>query len=189
NKPKLGAFKMASFGVATPTIFGTNPNVCAKQSYYATQGLVIAGSPDPPVIRNIAHDAKVLSMELRCLGWARVLLIIVYDFVRRFIRDNRRQPPFAIPKMAFVQGALAVIPGNDGTDRDLYLLEECIGPDEGTFRKYINNRAATATTFDNVADTERAQFLEFSQHCQYIKTHKMVFVSDYQGKCSLISRY
>ena len=33
-------------------------------------------------------------------------------------------------------------------------------------------------------DEERAKFLAFSQHVQYWKTKKQVFVSDYQGKQS-----
>ncbi len=123
-------------------------------------------------------QAKVLTMELRCLTWARVLLLIVYDFIRRFERVKGIPIPFEIPKLAFVQAALAIVPA---PDRDLYLLEECIGPNEGKFRKYINNRAAIPTIFDNEDDNNRAEFLAFSQHYQYLKTHKTVFVSDYQG--------
>ncbi|KAF7358149.1 hypothetical protein MVEN_00863000 [Mycena venus] len=186
KEQKVGAFKMASFGVATPPIFGNDPNVCAKQSYYESKGLRIAGTDAVP-IQNVAHDvgrqAKVLTMELRCLTWARVLLLIIYDFIRRFTRDHG-QPPFEIPQLAFVQAALAMIPG---ADQDLYLLEECIGANEGKFRKYINNRAAIPTVFNNVADDERAKFLCFTQHYQYLKTHKMVFVSDYQGGDRLLT--
>lgn len=53
----VGAFKMASLGVATPSIFGADPNVCAKQSYYASKGLKIAGS-SVTAAHNIAHDAQ-----------------------------------------------------------------------------------------------------------------------------------
>jgi hypothetical protein len=35
---------------------------------------------------------------------------------------------------------------------------------------------------DTKKDEERANFLAFSQHVQYWKTKKQVFVSDYQGK-------
>jgi hypothetical protein len=118
-------------------------------------------------------------MELRCLSWACVLLRIVYHFVQRFIRMHNH-PPFAIPQLVFVDTALAMIPG---PDKDLYLLEQCITDNnKGKFRKYINNRAAIPTIFENDDDKERAEFLAFSQHYQYLKTHKMLFVSDYQGK-------
>jgi hypothetical protein len=123
-------------------------------------------------------------MELRCLAWGHVLLLLVYDFVRRFIRDRGTQPPFTIPKVSFVKAALAMSSSSrsqSGGDRDLYLLEQCIGASEGKFRKYINNRATIPTEFDNLEDNNRAEFLAFTQHYQYYKTHKMVFVSDYQG--------
>jgi hypothetical protein len=57
KQQKVGAFKMASFGVATPPIFGTDHNICAKQSYYATQGLRIAGTMAVPTY-NVAHDVQ-----------------------------------------------------------------------------------------------------------------------------------
>lgn len=120
-------------------------------------------------------------MELRCLGWGHVLLLIVYDFVRRFIRDRGAEPPFVIPAVSFVKAALAMRPGSQSAEQDLYLLEQYIGPSQGRFRKYINNRAAIPTEFDNAEDNNRAEFLAFTQHYQYFKTHKMVFVSDYQG--------
>lgn len=55
KEQRVGAFKMASLGVATPPIFGTDPNICAKQSYYASKGLRIAGTTAVPTY-NIAHD-------------------------------------------------------------------------------------------------------------------------------------
>ncbi|KAJ7318338.1 hypothetical protein DFH08DRAFT_971406 [Mycena albidolilacea] len=132
---------MATYGVATPPVFGLDANVCAKQSYYESKGLQIAGTNNV-AIHNVAHDvgrqAKVLIMELRCLGWDRVLLRIVYHFVQHFIRMHK-PPPFAIPNPTL----------------------------------FDNN--------DDKEDKERAEFLAFSQHYQYIKTHKMLFVSDYQG--------
>ncbi|KAJ7842228.1 alpha-kinase family-domain-containing protein [Mycena olivaceomarginata] len=96
-----------------------------------------------------------------------------------------KPPPFAIPQLVFVDAALAMIPG---PDKDLYLLEQCIAENsEGKFRKYINNRAAIPTLFENKDDKECAEFLAFSQHYQYLKTHKMLFVSDYQGRNSLLT--
>ncbi len=66
---KVGAFKMSSFGTVSPAIFGTfNHNICAKQSYYATQGLQIAGT-NRVATQNIAHDfqRQVRLVYLPCL--------------------------------------------------------------------------------------------------------------------------
>lgn len=93
---------------------------------------------------------------------------------------SRGNPPLPIPKMRFVGVGLAI-----GTDEDkkTYLVEEFIDPKtEGPFVKYINNASPTPFFFPDEATNTRAIFLSFSQHVQYIKTNKLVFVSDYQGK-------
>ena len=81
----------------------------------------------------------------------------------------------------FVRTPLAIIPGTATKSPELYLLEEYIGPAEGPFRKYINNGTPAILHFEDPEDRNRAKFLAFSQHYQYIKTHKTLFVSDYQG--------
>jgi len=64
----------------------------------------------------------------------------------------------------------------------IFLLEEVIQKnEEGKFRKYLNNVLPVPLPMDNNEDAEHAQFLAFSQHIQYFKTKKLVFVSDYQG--------
>jgi len=64
-----------------------------------------------------------------------------------------------------------------------FLLEEVIDMDaEGPFRKYLNNVSSEPLAMDTKKDEERANLLAFSQHVQYWKTKKQVFVSDYQGK-------
>ncbi|KAJ7027222.1 hypothetical protein C8F04DRAFT_1123061 [Mycena alexandri] len=145
-------------------------------TFYVSKGFKIGGSTVPA---NIAHDAraqaKSLTMEVRCLAWGHVLLYMVYTFIRRFIREHG-EPPFPIPQMRFVEACLAS------------QQEERIHPDvEGKFRKYINNGAAIPTAFRNAEDQERAQFLAFTQHVQYWKTTKTVFVGDYQGGNTLLT--
>ncbi|KAJ7645771.1 hypothetical protein B0H17DRAFT_1148314 [Mycena rosella] len=196
-----GAFKMAILGESNPALFDdpSNFDVCVKQTFYATKGLKIAGSSGPTPTYNIAHDAqyqpsllictkaKLLSMEVRCLGWGHVLLSMTYTFMRRFIRNNNNiDPPFDIPQMRFVRAALASSQ-EAGERRELFLVEERITESEGKFRKFINNRAAIPTAFKTKADMERAEFLAFTQHIQYWSTFKMVFVSDYQGGNTLLT--
>jgi hypothetical protein len=116
-------------------------------------------------------------MEITCLVWAQGLLQLAYSFVDGILKD-RGDPPFPIPRMRFVQAALAM--EQDGTG--VYLLEEFIG---GKFRKYLNNVSAEPLQLSTVDDQNRAEFLAFTQHVQYWKTGKQVFVADYQGKCIL----
>ena len=68
-----------------------------------------------------------------------------------------------------------------------FLLEEVIDPNkEGLFRKFLNNVLLEPLVMKTKDDEEQARFLAFSQHVQYWKTKKQVFVSDYQGKQSII---
>ncbi|KAJ7150865.1 hypothetical protein C8R43DRAFT_1191365 [Mycena crocata] len=163
TKQMTGAFKMAVLGESNPALFSADPanfDICVKQTFYVTNGLQIAGTTATPAY-NIAHDhryqAKLLSME------------------------------FKVPQMCFVYAGLAST-GSEGQDnRDLFLVEEHIGTKEGKFRKYVHNGSAEPMVFNNAADTERAQFLSFTQHVQYFLTFKMVFVSDYQGGDTLLT--
>ncbi|KAJ6504299.1 alpha-kinase family-domain-containing protein, partial [Mycena vitilis] len=135
----------------------------------------------------VVHQVKLLLMEIRCLAWGHVLLNLVYVFIRRFIRDNSRKPPFDIPDLRFVQAALFFHPTADGKS-DASLVEQRIQLPQGKrFVKYINNRATIPTEFTDAEDNERAAFLSFTQHYQYIRTFKMVFVSDYQGAAGLLT--
>ena len=69
-----------------------------------------------------------------------------------------------------------------------FLLEEVIDENtEGPFRKYLNNVSPEPLVMETKKDEEWAKFLAFSQHVQYWKTKKQVFVSDYQGKQSMSS--
>ncbi|KAJ7438149.1 MHCK/EF2 kinase, partial [Mycena latifolia] len=131
-------------------------------------------------------QAKHLTMELRCLIWGHVLLYIVYDFIRRFIREHG-PPKFKIPEMRFVKAGLVFVQGQGKPD-DLFLIEERIcEKTEGKFRKYINNRAAIPSHFTDADDQESAEFLAFAQHFQYLRTFKMAFTSDYQGGKTLLT--
>jgi hypothetical protein len=65
----------------------------------------------------------------------------------------------------------------------VFLVEEVIAEDQqGPFRKYLNNVSSIPLPMSNKEDNDRARFLAFSQHVQYWKTERQVFVSDYQGK-------
>ncbi|KAJ7075214.1 hypothetical protein B0H15DRAFT_757061, partial [Mycena belliarum] len=104
--------------------------------------------------------------------------------------DSPKFCPF-IPRMRYVQVALATdgtVDGKPGGENSLFLLEEVINSEtEGEFRKYINNKSAVPTDFKDARFISRAEFLAFTQHYQYICTHGLVFVSDYQGGTTLLT--
>ena len=186
KRPK-GATKMAFFGTANVDIFrnGEGGKICAKQTYYILQG-------DGPRAkqRMIAHDRATqlrnLSTETSCLVWASSLLSLVYAFIEKQLKRAGSPPPFDIPQLRFIKAALA-IEQNDKNDNNAFFLEEHINPDvEGPFRKYLNNDSAKPLALRDRADQERGEFLAFTQHVQYWKTQKLVFVSDYQGQLFLL---
>ena len=73
---------------------------------------------------------------------------------------------------------------NAGNQKDVvFLVEEVIkGDQQGPFRKCLNNVSPVPLAMNCNKDNIQAKFLAFTQHVQYWKTKKQVFVSDYQGK-------
>jgi hypothetical protein len=192
SKQKKGGFKLATFGTTSQPIFGAGFHICAKQTFYRKTAQIKSSSgEDVEIIQNIPHDritqVRNLTMEIACLVWGRVLLNLVYKFVDQGIASHG-SPPFTIPRMRFIEAALAVEQAEKGVEARAFLLEEVIGENEGRFRKYMNNVSATPTHFTNEDDEERAKFLAFTQHVQYFKTKKMAFVADYQGKFILYNQ-
>ncbi|KAK7041035.1 hypothetical protein R3P38DRAFT_2512453 [Favolaschia claudopus] len=179
----VGSFKIAYLATAFPPIFGTS-EIVIKQTYYKTKNLKVAGNAPKVhmVVHEAVHQVKSLIMEMRCLAWAHALLVMVYRFMQRFEKEHG-SPPFTAPVLRFVGSALFY--SGSGADKDVHLLEERIVPAEGKqFMKYINNGAAVATVSGDEEEDARAEFLLFTQHVQFERTHKMVFVSDYQGGLS-----
>ncbi|KAF8059518.1 hypothetical protein FPV67DRAFT_1564953 [Lyophyllum atratum] len=192
KKQKKGGFKLSSFGTASRPLFGQSRDVCAKQTYYEKSGSVRSKGKEIQVTQNIPHDGRTqaqnLTMEIACLAWARVLLDLVYAFVEKGIQAKGKPPPFYIPQLRFVDAALAVEHADSAKESQVFLLEEVIGGErEGAFRKYMNNVSPVPLPLSDKEDQERALFLAFSQHVQYFKTRKLVFVSDYQVPLVLFS--
>jgi len=70
----------------------------------------------------------------------------------------------------------------------MYLGKELIPtPSDGEdFVKYIHNGDAAPCDLLDPDVENIAQFLAFTQHVQYVKTGKQVYISDYQGISVLI---
>ncbi len=89
------------------------------------------------------------------------------------------------PEFQFVASALAIdtVSDSDKKRPTSWLLEKRIdAATQGLWRKYINNDSPVPLMMHSKADEQRAEFLAFCQHLQYMLTKKLVFVSDYQGK-------
>jgi Alpha-kinase family len=87
--------------------------------------------------------------------------------------------------MRFVKAGLAIEQANEG-ERRCFLLEEIIPESEGSFRKYLNNTSAVPCHFVDEDDNDRAKFLAFAQHVQYLKTKKRAYVADFQGPSEVL---
>jgi hypothetical protein len=185
---KQGGFKLAAFGTSMPAVFkaGRAEAICAKRTYNAVERVVeVDGSLMKKVV-NVPYEGEIqfqhLTMDVSCLVWAQALLDIVYDFIKEESGDPTKLP-FHIPQFRFVEAAIAIEQSSTTTvKKTSFLLEEVIDKDiEGPFRKYLNNVSPEPLVMETKEDEERANFLAFSQHVQYWKTKKQVFVSDYQG--------
>ncbi|KAG6808192.1 hypothetical protein H0H92_005087, partial [Tricholoma furcatifolium] len=193
KKQRTGGFKISSLGTASIPLFNSSDKtaICAKQTYYRKERTVTREDGNTTyVAQNIPHDgrtqAKELTVEIACLVWARALLHLVYRYIEAEI-VTRGEPPFPIPQFRFVEAALAIEQVEAGKEAQVFLLEEVIGGTEGPFRKYLNNMSPIPLHLLNQQDEERGEFLAFTQHVQYFRTKKQIFVSDYQGGNTLLT--
>lgn len=123
-------------------------------------------------------------MEICCIAWGSALLRVVFDFMADFDKAHGKSQWLKKFNFRFVKTALAVEQGVDNCDRRTFLIEEYIDKQtEGPFRKYCSNSSPVPCRFSpgDVLNQDRAEFLAFTQHVQYWKTGKLVFVADYQG--------
>lgn len=127
-----------------------------------------------------------VGMELNCMVWADALLQITYDYMDAFDDHHGPPPSYFInrPEFHYIKSCMAIEQGKPNQDAWAFLLEEAIQEEnKGPFRKYFNNTSPIPCHFAN-NDTENKQWVEFlifTQHLQYWKTGKLVFVADYQG--------
>ena len=187
SKVLKGGFKVAAFGTSTTRLFKSNTSdICAKRTYHSIEHVVQQNGSFVTKSNDIPYEGRKqfqnLTMEIACTVWAQALLDLVY----KFISHEDCSPLFNIPEFCFVELALAMEGSPDGTKKQngaVFLVEEVIAEErEGPFRKYLNNVSPAPLTMTCKEDETRAKFLAFSQHVQYWKTRKQVFVSDYQGK-------
>jgi hypothetical protein len=183
SKVKTGGFKIAAFSTSTTSLFKSGMDICAKRTYHTEErvieknGTLIMKSVDIPYEGR--KQFQNLSMEVTCTVWAQALLDLVYGFI-----SQEGQPPFNIPNFHFVESALAMESSlDDGKPNNTtFLVEEVITKEkQSRFWKYLNNISPVPLIMTCKDDEDRAMFLAFSQHVQYWKTKKQVFVSDYQG--------
>ena len=170
--PKYGSFKRALFGHLSHAVFAGSTSVCIKQCWYLCK---VSGHQ---LLYDNHTQITKLSAEINCMRWASALMGIVYDFVEKSIA-RYGEPPFVIPNMRFMKNALIIA---DST-REAYMVEEVI--DEGAdvmFVKYIGNNSVKPFDFISGEAANRAQFLTFPQHVQYMKTKNLAFIGDFQGK-------
>ena len=106
----------------------------------------------------------------------------MYDFIEE--SEGPTKLPFHIPQLCFIWAAIMIEQSLlTSVKKATFLLEDVIDENmEETFRKYLNNVSPEPLVMKTKEDKERAKFLAFSQHVQYWKTKKQVFVCNYQGK-------
>ncbi|KAJ3714715.1 hypothetical protein C8R42DRAFT_682093 [Lentinula raphanica] len=183
-----GSFKMALVHCSTSKIVvGEGTRVCLKRCFDrdVTNGEKLMYCKD--------KQFEELSRELNCLLWAKIMLRLVYDYIDSANESSGSVPPFSIPKLHFVDAALAVVTAADGRE-EFYMIEELIPENHGwSFTKYICNNSAVPLLSNNLESQHTAErnhcarFLSFAQHIQYIQTSSLAFTSDFQGANHLLT--
>ncbi|KAF8166923.1 hypothetical protein K438DRAFT_1616380 [Mycena galopus ATCC 62051] len=133
--------------------------------------------------------------EANLLYWASSLMEFTYSAITRFVSKASTYPPFEIPQLRFVRAGVAVchdqVTGSNVSNTSFmkrtYLVEEFIEGGSDTFIKFVHNGDATPLLDANDELYHIAEFLCFTQHLQYYKTDKAVFLSDLQGSATLLT--
>jgi hypothetical protein len=140
-----------------------------------------------------ADEQHAVSGEAKLLVWANALLNFTYAFIFDYLDKNDNPPNenfrASIPSFRFVQAGVAValkpmeigVAGKPSSQRATYLLEEKLPGTRADFVKYMNNAHATSILERDDPDYHLAEFLMFVQHVQYEITHKVAYLSDFQG--------
>lgn len=118
------------------------------------------------------------------------LLQFAYAFTSDFIIKKRPlDPPFPIPQLHFVKGAIAYLEKSldDATKlaslishHTTYLLEALLPMDQ-QFIKYIHNADAVPLQECDKLGYEFGVFLCFIWHVQFMCTHGQAYISNFQG--------
>ncbi|KAG2335574.1 hypothetical protein BDR05DRAFT_1006665 [Suillus weaverae] len=144
---------------------------------------------------SLVDELRKLFREANVLYWSKSLLKLTYDFIDRSIASSPQPPPFAVPRVRFVEAGLALChnqggskPGaKTGSTRAVFLLEELIEGGDDMFVKFIHNMDANPLLDELDYGYDLAEFFVFTQHVQYVKTGKLAFISDYQGSTVLLT--
>lgn len=155
-----------------------NKTVCVKQVFRK-------GEKDKTLKRyKSLPELSRIWLEVLCLKWGSAALSMVYHWMERQQRMLELSE-ITFPQMIFVRSMMAV--ATIGSESRTFLIEEFIDfHTEGPFIKYINNALPHPNEILVDDDLDRAEFLCFTQHVQWLKTHQMMFTSDYQGMCTII---
>ncbi|KAG1748348.1 uncharacterized protein EDB91DRAFT_1047973 [Suillus paluster] len=199
----IGGFKMAHTGWLTlmvPPRSGlgsrASHNVIVKHPFYRVDlpGMP-ASSTDFKIGRfALADELPKLFQEANVLYWAKALLGLVYDFIDHAVAGTSEPLPFNIPRVRFIEAGLAIscYQGNSKSTlktrsiRAAFLLEEVIDSGDEDFIKFIHNGDPNPLLNPEQYGYDFALFLAFTQHVRYVKTDRLVFISDYQGmSCSM----
>lgn len=198
----IGSFKTAQPGYLTLVHLateglGTKPNesVAVKQMY-VRRAKPTEANPNGWMITRLmpVDEFRKTIMEANVLLWAISLMTFTYSFIHHFIRNSPNPPPFDIPEVRFVNGAVAVVHqqvaaplAKNSTICRSYLIEELINEEQDGFYKFINNASAIPVQLPaaHPSLSALAEFLSFTQHVQFHKTGGMVYLSDLQGEYSL----
>ncbi|KAI6138639.1 hypothetical protein BKA82DRAFT_3942413, partial [Pisolithus tinctorius] len=122
---------------------------------------------------SLKDESNILYQEANVLYWAKALLKMMYKFIDHAIDSAKEPPPFDIPHTHFMDAGLLLVYSNA-----LTTTKDSDGED---FMKYIHNGDAAPCDHLDPDAENIMQFLAFTQHGQYVKTCRQVYISDYQG--------
>ncbi|KAF8058003.1 hypothetical protein FPV67DRAFT_1676776 [Lyophyllum atratum] len=169
--------------------------VALKRPYFHRKSDLGKDEAKRPILRfAFSEEVDAVMNEANLLCWATSLLDSAQAHVEKLVKSRLPDTaPFKIPYLRFVQAGIAISlrdidpkAVSVSTNRAAYLLEELLPANRKSFQKYVHNGKAKPLTEPHEANYDIAEYCCFIQHIQFMLTEGLAFISDFQGKSSII---
>ncbi|VDC06450.1 unnamed protein product [Peniophora sp. CBMAI 1063] len=183
----FGSFKIAQVAhIVEGTPFLPRPGRRSDQTAVCLKRVFTMGD-NTRILLDAAGQVQKLDSEQNTLVWA----VAAHNrSVQELTNLHKRGFKNIIGQYAavrFVDAALARL-ATPLKAYTVFMVEEYISPpDQGHFRKYLDNRTGAISENLNARDRNMAKYLSCLQHVQYLGSDRTLFVADYQGGATLLT--
>jgi hypothetical protein len=130
-----------------------------------------------------AEEYKACVLEANAVRFGEALMKLGYDAVERARASNTNKPPYPLPRLLPRVAHLGIAISSDRPRKGIRIVEEYID----NFRPLLPIQLSEPAVNLKSRDRALAELFCALQHIQYLETHGLAFVADFQGNESVLS--